>query len=154
MKFRLLGKQMWDVSKIPPGLQLYTLRNETKQDFIGTLKKVADMGYKTVEFAGYGDISAVQMKKALDDFGLLGVSTHVPFEKLEKELGRQIEYSHVIGAQFIIVPHIPKETFISDSLFQNLIFSMKKLMKLNEAASIGISQSYARICQGWRQIYS
>lgn len=129
MKFRRLGKELWDISKIPPGLQLYTLRNQTQKDFIGTLKKVADIGYKTIEFAGYGDISAVQMKKALDDFGLLGVSTHVSFEKLEKELERQIEYSKVIGSQFIIVPYIPKEIWNSDSQFQTLISALKKIGK-------------------------
>jgi sugar phosphate isomerase/epimerase len=37
------------------GLQLYTLRNELPKDLEGTLKKVADIGYREVELFGYGD---------------------------------------------------------------------------------------------------
>jgi len=39
-------------------LELYTVRDETARDFAGTLRRVADMGYKAVEFAGYGGLSA------------------------------------------------------------------------------------------------
>src|SRR6185369_16196293 len=35
------------------GVQLYTVRNQIKQDFEGTIAKVAQIGYKEVEFAGY-----------------------------------------------------------------------------------------------------
>ena len=40
------------------GLQLYTLRNEMSQDFEGTLARVAEIGYKEMEFAGYFGRSA------------------------------------------------------------------------------------------------
>jgi len=34
------------------GLQLYTVRDAMKSDFEGTIAKVAQIGYKEVEFAG------------------------------------------------------------------------------------------------------
>ena len=37
------------------GLQLYTVRDEAKKDFLGTLEKVATIGYRAVEFAGFFD---------------------------------------------------------------------------------------------------
>ena len=39
-------------------LQLYTVREAAGQDFVGTLKRVADMGYPAVEFAGFGGLAA------------------------------------------------------------------------------------------------
>lgn len=36
----------------PIGLQLYTLRDACKDDFLGTIEQVARMGYAGVEFAG------------------------------------------------------------------------------------------------------
>jgi hypothetical protein len=39
------------------GVQLYTVRAAMKQDFAGTIARVADIGYKEVEFAGYFDHS-------------------------------------------------------------------------------------------------
>ena len=52
------------------GLQLFTLRDETAKDFEGTLRQVAEMGYEGVEFAGYGDASAEEMRDLLNELGL------------------------------------------------------------------------------------
>ena len=40
------------------GLQLYSVRDAMEVDFEGTLKKVAEMGYSYVEFAGFFDHTA------------------------------------------------------------------------------------------------
>ena len=37
---------------LPIGLQPYTVRNDLKADFEGTLRKVAAMGYKEIEVSG------------------------------------------------------------------------------------------------------
>ena len=37
------------------GLQLYSLRADAKKDLKGTLQKAADMGYTSIEAAGYGN---------------------------------------------------------------------------------------------------
>jgi sugar phosphate isomerase/epimerase len=126
MKFRWIGKEMWDMSKIPPGLQLYTLRNETKVDFFGTLKKVAEMGYKLVGFAGYEDIPAIEMKKALDHLGLGTVSSFVDINALEKDLNNQIQYALTLGVRYIITA-APKERFKDESEIQTLISSLRKI---------------------------
>ncbi|UAL54366.1 sugar phosphate isomerase/epimerase family protein [Metabacillus dongyingensis] len=95
--------------RIPVALQMYTLRNETEKDFIGTLKKVANIGYDGVEFAGYGGLEASELKKALDDFGLKPASSHIPLETLELDLNSVIEYQHVIGNKYIVCPFLPPE---------------------------------------------
>ena len=44
-------------------LQLYTVRDETAKNFIGTLRAVAEIGYHGVEFAGYGDLGAKRLSR-------------------------------------------------------------------------------------------
>src|SRR5229473_3060272 len=59
---------------LPIGLQPYTVRNDLKADFEGTLRKVAAMGYKEIEVSGgegYGDFfghKPAELRKILDDF--------------------------------------------------------------------------------------
>lgn len=78
------------MNKINIGLQLYTLRDLTALDFEGTLRKVAELGYQGVEFAGYGDIPAEQMKLLLDELGLQGFSSHVSLEAMRKDLQKRL----------------------------------------------------------------
>jgi hypothetical protein len=37
------------------GLQLYSLRNEVKEDLEGSLQKIGEIGYQNLEAAGYSD---------------------------------------------------------------------------------------------------
>ena len=60
----------------PIGLQLYTLREWAAQDFTAVLKKVADIGYKGVEFAGLHGMPAAEVRKLIDDLGLVTCSQH------------------------------------------------------------------------------
>ena len=48
------------------GLQLYTVRDQMKANFEGTLARVAEIGYKEVEFAGYFDHSPADVRAILD----------------------------------------------------------------------------------------
>ncbi|CAG7650263.1 sugar phosphate isomerase/epimerase family protein [Paenibacillus allorhizosphaerae] len=109
------------MANIPVGLQLYTLREETKNDFIGTLRKVADLGYRAVEFAGYGGIPASEMKKVLGDLGLAAPSSHVGLQLLENELQQQIEYSLEIGAKYIICPWLDEKLLKDEDSFHRLM---------------------------------
>lgn len=44
-------------------LQLYTVRDLTARDMLGTLRTVAGIGYKALEFAGYGNASRKRSAK-------------------------------------------------------------------------------------------
>ena len=58
------------------GIQMYSLRDTTEQDMEGSLRAVADMGYKLVEFAGFGGNPAEKVAEWLDTYGLTCHSTH------------------------------------------------------------------------------
>src|SRR5277367_2309680 len=65
------------------GLQLYTVRDLMKDDFDATIAKVAQIGYKEVEFAGYFGRTGAQDRAACDKNGLSPVSTHVQYDELD-----------------------------------------------------------------------
>jgi len=88
------------------GLQLYTVRNEMKADFNGTLEKVAATGYKEVEFAGYFDRKPQEVKALLDKLGLTSPSVHVPLADLRNNLDKAIDAAKVIGHKFIVCPFL------------------------------------------------
>lgn len=95
---------------IPVAVQLYTVREETNKDFIGTLEKVANIGYKGVEFAGYGDIPASTMADTLKRLGLKAAGSHVGLDLLKDHLDEVIAYNLEIGNQYILCPWAQFET--------------------------------------------
>jgi sugar phosphate isomerase/epimerase len=90
------------------GVQLYTVRSEMKQDVRGTLGKVADIGYKEVEFAGYFDHSPQEIRKTLDHVGLTAPSAHIAYENLDDKWPGVLEAAKVIGHNYVVVPSIPE----------------------------------------------
>ena len=95
------------MAKIPVALQLYTVRDETAKDFIGTLRRVAQIGYVGVEFAGFGDLTAAELKSVIGDLGLSPVSAHVGMEALEE--GAILDYLTEVGCPYVAVPWMPQE---------------------------------------------
>ena len=90
------------------GLQLYTVRDLMKNDFDGTIAKVAQTGYKEVEFAGYFGHTGEQVRAACDKNGLAAVSTHIQYDELDDKFPSVIETSKVIGLKYIVCPWIPE----------------------------------------------
>ncbi len=91
-------------------LQLWSIHDETAKDFVKALEAVAKMGYDGVEFAGYGELSAAEMKGHLDRLGLKASSAHVPLDRLREDLDGQIAYNKAIGSQYIFCPYSKGET--------------------------------------------
>lgn len=97
--------------KIPIALQLYSVRTDCANDFFGTIKKVAAMGYDGVEFAGFHNASAKDVRKVLDECGLKVAGTHTGIDALSDEkFDATVEYHKAIGATYIIIPWLPEET--------------------------------------------
>ena len=96
------NKEIENMAKI--SVQLYSVKDATKEDFIGTLKKIAEIGYQGVEFAGYGDIPATEMKKVLDELGLEASGAHIGIDELKNNLDYHIEYNKIIGNKYLICP--------------------------------------------------
>lgn len=97
------------MAKIPVALQLYTVRDDMAKDFVGTLRKVAEIGYRAVELAGTGGLSAKDLKALVDELGLKVVGSHIGLEALTDDLAATIEYNVTIGNMFLVCPGIPEE---------------------------------------------
>ena len=81
-------------------VQLYTLRDliHSGGDLINILKDVKAIGFDGVEFAGYRDLDAETLKKALDDAGLVAVGTHIGLENYDEEhLDATLKYGKTLG---------------------------------------------------------
>jgi sugar phosphate isomerase/epimerase len=103
-----LARALAQSGKIPVGLELYSVRNELKQDLMGTVRSVAKMGYQCVEFfAPYYDWTpayAKDVRKLLDDVGIRCSSTHNGPQSFTPDgLAHAVELNHIIGSQFIVL---------------------------------------------------
>ncbi len=66
------------------------------------------MGYKGVEFAGYYDRTAKQLRKMLDDNGLKCCGTHTAMDTLLGDnLAKTIEFNKTLGNKYLIAPALP-----------------------------------------------
>jgi sugar phosphate isomerase/epimerase len=93
----------------PIALQLYSIKELTAVDFLGTLEKVAKIGYDGVEFAGYFDTSAKDLKRVLDRLNLRAAGSHVGIDDLKNNLEHSIVFALEIGNPYMICPGIPEE---------------------------------------------
>lgn len=89
------------------GVQLYTVRDEMEKDPIATLQKVAAIGYKEVELAGYSEglfygKKPAEFKKLLDNSGLKAPSGHVSTAMLNNSLDKAIEDCAAVGQKFMV----------------------------------------------------
>jgi sugar phosphate isomerase/epimerase len=89
------------------GMQLYTVRTEMEKDVDGTLAKVAAIGYKEVEFAGYFKRTPAQIRDGLKKAGLTAPAAHIDYPSLAGDkLPAMIEAAQVIGHRYLVNPWI------------------------------------------------
>jgi sugar phosphate isomerase/epimerase len=93
---------------IPVGLEMYSVRKALSEDLMGTVRKVAEMGYQDVEFfAPYYQWSTEQAKevrKLLDDTGTRCLSTHNNLTNYKPEnIQKAIELNKILGTRFLVV---------------------------------------------------
>jgi sugar phosphate isomerase/epimerase len=102
-------------ARIPIGLQLYSVRKQCEKDLPGVLKAVAAMGYEGVEFAGYYDRTADELKKMLDANGLKCCGTHLRaqlkplFDGKYDDFDKEVEFNQVMGNPYLLFPGMPEE---------------------------------------------
>ena len=96
------------------GFQVWTIRQKLFEDFAGTLKMMAGLGYKEVEMCsplGYSDagfaplhkMSGAEMRAIIEDAGLVCRSSHYNLGELRDSLDNRIEWSQQMGIAQIIL---------------------------------------------------
>jgi sugar phosphate isomerase/epimerase len=135
----------------PLGFQVWTLKDQLIKDFSGTLKMMAGLGYQGVEMcsppgyesSGFGPLmsmKAKEMKKIVEDSGLILQSTHYGFGELRDNLSERMDFALESGQKQMICSSfwLPKEAKMSDW--------MKSVDELNE---IGVKTKKAGIQIGF-----
>lgn len=124
-------------TRVPIGLQLYSVRQECEKDLLGTIAKVGAMGYEGVEFAGYFGHSAADIKKALDDAGLKCAGAHVGMHLMTPEnFDATVEFHKGIGCEFLVIPWIPDEKRNSEAACAELGKELTELVAKIEAVGL------------------
>ena len=129
------------------GLQLYSVRDAIAADLPGSLKKIADMGYKYVELASYADgkfygHAPAEFRKIVDDLGMEIISSHTNVESAGVSLdnSKAMADAHAeLGIKYCVQPWIEEEN-------RNIEAYKKMVGELNEVGlimkDVGIQMGY------------
>lgn len=90
-----------------PGVQLYTVRREMERSVEATLARVAEIGYREVEFAGLFDRPAADVGRLLAANGLTAPAMHIGLDRVRGDWDRTIDDASRLGAPALVVPSIP-----------------------------------------------
>lgn len=91
------------------GLQLYTVRDAMQRDLPGTLARVAQIGYKDVEFAGYFGRTPSEIRALLEQNGLRAPSSHVGYPGDDAAWAKILADAKAVGHEYVTCPWIPDE---------------------------------------------
>ena len=85
------------------GAQFFTLRDFCKDtdSFAESLKKVADIGYKTVQISGTCQYEPEWLKGELEKNGLVCVLTHIPADKLQNDPAKVAKDHDVFNCKYV-----------------------------------------------------
>ncbi len=115
--------------KMPLGFQSWIVREKIANDFSGTIKMVAEMGYQSIEMCspvgyenlGFGGLlkyKPKELKKIINEAGLSWISTHYGIDELRQHLDDRIEFAKESGQKQMILSSfgLPEKATISDWL--------------------------------------
>jgi sugar phosphate isomerase/epimerase len=127
------------VARMNIGLQLYTLREEAAKDFVGTLRKVAEIGYEGVEFAGYGGLTADQLKELLEELKLKAIASHVSLLQLSTQLEQEIDFNLTIGSRYIVCPFVAEVDRQTEAQWQAIFTQLQAIGQRCAERGIGFA---------------
>src|SRR5918995_6988179 len=93
----------------PVAVQLYTVREAARDDFPGTLRRLAEGGACAVEFAGYGGMPIPELRALLDKLGMRVAGSHVPLTAWEGQPEATLADIVALGGEYAVVPFVPEE---------------------------------------------
>jgi sugar phosphate isomerase/epimerase len=111
------------------GIQLYTVRREMQKSLPDTLKRLAQIGYREVEFAGYFDRTPGELRSLLELNHLTAPSTHVQLGTPD-EWKRAADDAKALGCSYCTVP------FLDAKERQSLDDYKRVAQRFNEAARV------------------
>ncbi len=112
------------------GLQLYSVRDFTEKDLAAALKRVAEIGYQSVEFAGFFGHSAREARAMLDEYGLTCAGTHSGWEELRPtEIMDTIRFHKMLGTKNHVLPGADLDTLEKIDEFSKVMNYAKPILE-------------------------
>ncbi|NLJ42437.1 MAG: twin-arginine translocation signal domain-containing protein, partial [Bacteroidales bacterium] len=101
-------------ARMPIGFQVWTIREALVKDFPGTLKKMAGLGFQSMEMcsppgyesSGFGPLmklTAKEMKQIINDAGLICPSSHYGMAEFREHLEERIDFALESGQTQMIL---------------------------------------------------
>ncbi len=119
------------------GLQMFSVRDGAEADFEETLKRVAELGYKYVEFAGFYGHSASEVRGWLEKYGLKVCGAHIGLHELLPEaIDATIAYHKELGNTSVSTAWLG---FESREAFDGSIATLNEAYKKLTAEGIALS---------------
>ncbi len=112
---------------LPVALQFYSVRDDAEKDFYGTLKKVKEMGYDGVEFAGLFDHTPEEVRDMCKELNITPVSAHVPIDDMINDIEGSVAAYKTIGCKYIAVPYVTEERRPGAEKFDETVEYIKKI---------------------------
>ncbi len=122
--------------KLPIAIQLYSVRDEMEQDFEGTVKKVKEMGYEGVEFAGLFGKSGKEVKAICDEIGVVPVSAHVPYYDMLENPEKVLADYKDMGCKYVAVPYLTEECRPGTDGWASTVEGIRKIGEAAKAMGI------------------
>jgi sugar phosphate isomerase/epimerase len=93
------------------GLQLYTVREIFQKDPVGTLERVAQIGYREVEFGGggYDAMDPALLRRTMNRLGLRSPSVHIGYDALLGQFDKSVAMAKTLGADTVVLPYMSDE---------------------------------------------
>lgn len=120
------------------GLQLYSVKKNLTDDFYGTLKAVKEMGYDYVEFAGYFNHSAEEIRSMLDELGLKCFSVHQVIDWYLKDGEKAVKFVKTLGAEYSAIPWYKIEN-LNEATFNETIKTFTSVAELLQKYDIKLT---------------
>ena len=123
------------------GAQLYTVRDFVKniEDVRETFKKIAAIGYKSIQVSGFGDVDDQEVADAAVANGLEITITHCAWDSFKNDLDYMIKKHQIFNCKHLAIGGVPRE-YIENGEWQKFIDELTPIAK--RLADEGMDFSY------------
>jgi len=129
-------------SGMKPGLQVYSVRNQLSEDYEGTMKVVADVGYKHIEGYGLGTdgkflgkITPSHYTQVIKDLGMEFKATHCSYTTSDKAQ-KMVDAAAETGIEYLIIPYTPDQARSTADGWKNVAEDYNKIGEMCKKAGI------------------
>ncbi|HEX3010176.1 MAG TPA: sugar phosphate isomerase/epimerase [Bacteroidales bacterium] len=126
------------------GIQLYTVRDALNANAVEALRKVAQLGYKNLELAGYSNgkfygMEPSEFKKVVSDLGMTVISSHTGVEVKGVDTGnaQKMADDHAkIGVKYCIQPWLVPERRKTADMYKQFVSELNLVAEVMKKAGI------------------